>query len=32
VTQAKNTLRKAIKIASKYDAYSGGDIKFVVSQ
>jgi ATP-dependent protease HslVU (ClpYQ) peptidase subunit len=32
VTQAKNHLRKAIKIASKYDAYSGGDIKFVVSQ
>jgi ATP-dependent protease HslVU (ClpYQ) peptidase subunit len=30
VTQAKNHLRKAIKIASKYDAYSGGDIKFVV--
>lgn len=29
--QAKNVLRKAIKIAAKYDAYSGGDIRFMVS-
>lgn len=31
VTQAKNLLRKAIKIAAKYDIHTGGDIKVVVS-
>ena len=30
-TQAKNFLRKAIRIAAKYDAYSGGEIRFMVS-
>jgi ATP-dependent protease HslVU (ClpYQ) peptidase subunit len=29
--QAKNFLRRAIRIAAKYDAYSGGEIKFMVS-
>ena len=32
VTQAKNYLRKAIKIASQYDIYSGGEVKFMVAQ
>lgn len=31
VSQAKNLIRKAIKIASKYDIHTGGDIKLVVS-
>jgi ATP-dependent protease HslVU (ClpYQ) peptidase subunit len=30
-TQAKNFLRKAIRIAAKYDAYSGGEIRFMIS-
>lgn len=32
ITQAKNVLRKAIQVASKYDIYTGGEIRFVVSQ
>jgi ATP-dependent protease HslVU (ClpYQ) peptidase subunit len=31
VAQAKNILRKALKVASKYDAFTGGEIKFMVS-
>ena len=30
IAQAKNVLRKALKVASKYDAYTGGEIRFVV--
>lgn len=31
ITQAKNNIRAALKIASKYDAFTGGEIKFMVS-
>jgi len=31
ITKAKNHIRVALKIASKYDAFTGGEIKFMVS-
>jgi ATP-dependent protease HslVU (ClpYQ) peptidase subunit len=31
ITRAKNYIRVALKVASKYDAFTGGDIKFMVS-
>jgi ATP-dependent protease HslVU (ClpYQ) peptidase subunit len=31
ITEAKNYLRVALKIASKYDAFTGGEIRFMVS-
>jgi ATP-dependent protease HslVU (ClpYQ) peptidase subunit len=31
ITKAKNYIRVALKIASKYDAFTGGEIKFMVS-
>jgi ATP-dependent protease HslVU (ClpYQ) peptidase subunit len=31
ITKAKNYIRMALKIASKYDAFTGGEIKFMVS-
>ena len=32
ITEAKMYLKKAIQIAAKYDAFSGGEVKFLVSQ
>lgn len=31
ITRAKNYIRVALKVASKYDVYTGGEIKFMVS-
>lgn len=31
ITKAKNYIRVALKVASKYDIFTGGDIKFMVS-
>ena len=31
ITQAKNYIKVALKIASKYDAFTGGEVKFMVS-